>query len=100
MNCFLTSSQMVGLARQLTSFRHPLSLLDPGAQHFFCGDEKDSVPSLRTVHHPQLLYQEAGAALHMLTPYLKGSRHEYRHVMWEIIATAGPLDLQIRDQWI
>lgn len=63
----------------LTSFWHPLSPLNPGIQHFFCWHKEDSIPCLCSIHHTQLIYQETGAALHVLPTHLR-DKQEHLHV--------------------
>lgn len=55
----------------LTCFRHALGLLHTCLQHLFSRHKEDSVAGLRSVHHPQFIYQEAGAAVHVLPADLK-----------------------------
>lgn len=54
----------------VTSFWHALGFLDPGTEHFLGRHEEDPVPGLSSIHHAQLVHQEAGAALHVLPPHL------------------------------
>lgn len=62
----------------LTSFRHALSFLDPSIEHLLGRHEEDAVSSLASVHHTQLIYQEASAALHVLPPHLKPGNRRAR----------------------
>jgi hypothetical protein len=55
----------------VTSFRHALGFLDPGIEHLLGRYKEDAVPSLGSVHHTQLVHQEASAALHVLPPHLE-----------------------------
>lgn len=55
----------------VTSFGHALGLLDPGVEHLLGRHKEDAVSSLASIHHAQLVHQEAGTALHVLPPYLE-----------------------------
>lgn len=72
----------------VTSFGHALGLLDPGVKCLLGRHKEDAVSSLASIHHIQLIHQEAGTTLHVLPPHLEPKQmgvcdHVERMGRWE-----------------